>query len=72
VARTTVKKYDQPIVVTTEEIRETVQEWLERCRGDEDKSGEMENMCYWQGSADALENILMLMTGQKPEEESTG
>lgn len=62
-ATTIVKKYDEPIVVDREDIRELLQQWLEQARGDEDKAGEIENSVYWEGCADTCEGVLKFMTG---------
>lgn len=62
-ATTVVPKYDKPIVVTMEELREVTQDMLERVRGDEDKAGEMEDCIYYEGFADALESTLKFITG---------
>jgi hypothetical protein len=63
-ATTRVHKYTEPIVLDVEEIREIAQGWLEQLRGDEDKAGDIEDACYYEGGADALESILKQMTGQ--------
>lgn len=63
-ATTRVHKYTEPIVLDVEAIREIAQGWLEQLRGDEDKAGDVEDSCYYEGGADALESILKQMTGQ--------
>ncbi len=67
-ATTHVPKYDQPIVITMEELRENAQDMLERARGDYDKADEMQNWFYYEGYADALENVLKWITGVTKDE----
>jgi hypothetical protein len=69
-ATTIVHKYDEPLVLDAEAIRVIAQDWLEQLRGDEDKAGEVEDSCYYEGGADALESLLKQMIGQTetPEE----
>jgi len=68
-ATTFVRRYTEPAVMTTEQIRELAQQWLDMGRGDEDKAGELEAACYYEGWSDAMEGLLEHMIGNVPDDD---
>jgi hypothetical protein len=69
-ATTIVTKFDQPIGMTMEQVRELAQDMLERLQGDCDKSGDIEDNCYYQGGVDALTDLLFSMTFPRTEDDA--
>ena len=61
-ATTFVPKFDRPIGMTMEEVREYAQDALERWQGDCDKASTVDDSNYYQGQVDALRDLLFTMT----------
>lgn len=71
-ATTLVPKYDKkPVVVSLDEIRDTVQDMLEMNRGDEDKASDPYDNFYYEGAADLSEWLLKWMTGILPQQQGS-
>ena len=63
-------KYDHPISMPMEEVRERMQEMLERDQGDCDKSGSIDDAAYYQGRVDAITDMFFMMTFPRAEEDA--
>lgn len=61
-ATTFVPKYNDPITVDVEDLRDELQDVLESNRGDEDKAGTIEDSVYYGAVADFAESFLRWMT----------
>jgi len=69
-ATTIVPKFNWPIHMTMEEVRDLAQEMLESAQGDCDKADEVENSIWYQGRVDALSDLLFTMTFPRHEDDA--
>lgn len=69
-ARTTVPKYDRPIGMPMERLREEMQEMLERDQGDCDKSGSLDDAAYYQGRVDVVTDLFFMLTFPTSEDDA--
>ena len=53
-----------------EDIREFMQEMLERDQGDCDKSGSLDDAAYYQGRVDAITDLFFMMTFPRGEDDA--
>jgi hypothetical protein len=69
-ATTTLPKYDRPIGMTMEQVREYAQEAMEFTQRDLDKAGDMDDANYYEGYVNALRDLLTTMTFPRCEEDA--
>jgi len=69
-ATTILPKWDEPIHMTMEEVRDLAREMLAEAQGDADKADEVENAIWYQGRVDALNDLLFTMTFPRSEDDA--
>jgi hypothetical protein len=67
---TFVPKWDEPIYMTMEQVREMIRQTLVEKQGDNDKAGDIEDAVYYQGGVDVCNDFLFSMTFPRREEDA--
>jgi hypothetical protein len=71
-ARTYVPAWDDPIYMTTEQIRDLIRQTLVEFQGDCDKAGDVDDANYYEGGVTVCNDLLFTMTfPRRPEDART-
>jgi hypothetical protein len=70
VATTTLPKFDWPIGMTMEQVRQHAQDTMEFVQRDLDKAGDVDDANYYEGYVNALKDLLTTITFPRHEDDA--